>query len=79
MAVAALALAGLESAKLLLKSKPNYDQKLERDFNADYSLYTIQQTLPDDHPDRNDSLFLRVRGRLLEHVQKINGIARSDG
>ena len=74
-----LILAGLEAAILLMKRFPSYDQKKVRNFESDYEIYKIQQTLPDDHPDRNDSLFLRVRHRLLEHVGQINKYAHSDG
>lgn len=72
MSVGALALAGLESAKLLLKLKPTPSQKLEREFEADYAIYKLQQTLPPDHGDRNDSLFLRAGDRLFGHITKIN-------
>lgn len=75
----ALILAGLESAKLLIKQFPDYDQRKARDFDADVSIYNIQKTLPEDHPDINDSLFLRVRHRLLKHVEEINKHASPDG
>lgn len=75
----ALVLAGLESTKLLLNLIPSYDQKQKKLFEVDYEIYTIQKTMPGDHPDLNDSLFLRVRNRLLQHVQKINAAARSNG
>lgn len=76
---AALALAGLESAKLLLKQFPNYDQNKRKIFEADYEIYFLQKTLPDEHPNINDSLFLRVRNRLLVNVQEINAFAAANG
>lgn len=75
----ALTLAGLESAKLLLKQFPDYDQRKKKEFEADYEVYILQKTMPDDHPDLNDSLFLRVRNRLLVNVQEINALARANG
>jgi hypothetical protein len=78
--VAALALAGLESAKLLLGIiKHELDEKEVRQIEADFEIYILQKTLPDDHTDINDSLFIRVRNRLLQHVEKINSIAKANG
>lgn len=79
ISTAALAFAGLESASLLLKQFPTYDQRMRKHFEADYELYHLQKTLPDNHPDINDSLFLRVRHRLLKHVEEINEFAKSNG
>lgn len=79
ISTSALVLAGLEAAILLMKHFPSYDDKKSRDFEADYEIYKLQQTLPDDHPDRNDSLFLRVRHRLLVHVKEVNKYADSYG
>lgn len=79
VSVSALVLAGLESAKLLIKLFPNYDQRMRKHFEADLDAYYLQKTMPDDHPDLNDDFFLRVRHRLLEHVKQINAFAAANG
>lgn len=77
--LAALALAGLESAKLLMQQFPNYEERKRKLFEADYAIYYLQKTLPDDHPDINDGVFLRVRHRLYGHVEEVNAFARANG
>lgn len=75
----AIALAGLESAKLLLGMFPDFDQRQKKIFEADYAIYVIQKTLPNDHPDINDGLFLRVRDRLFHGIEAVNKFAKANG
>lgn len=75
----AIALGALEAIALIMKQFPTYDQRRRREFEADYEIYKIQQTIPHDHPDRNDSLFLRVRHRLLKHVKEFSAFVDSNG
>lgn len=79
MSVSALVLAGLNAASLLLKQFPDYDQRQRKKFEADYAIYKLQKTLPDDHPDIDDSLFIRARDRLFKHVEAINKFAETNG
>lgn len=79
VSAAALALAGLESTKLLLSMFPSYDQRKVKEFEVDYEMYKLQKTMDENHPDINDSLFLRVRHRLFEHVEAVNAFARANG
>lgn len=72
-------MAGLKSAQLLINLFPNYDQRQKKLFEVDLELYYLQKTMPDDHPDRNDDLFLRVRHRLFKHVEAINSYASANG